>query len=99
MNAIQLNPKMNLSKLIFPFLGILILSLNVGIGAQDANQTVKEKMVCQKIELIVNGQTYDDGHKCVSPDAICYLVEGLSLSCFPNPNRDNSTSYNKSKTN
>ncbi|MGJ4752652.1 hypothetical protein [Leptospira kmetyi] len=99
MNAIQQNPKMNLSKLIFPFLGILILSLNVGIGAQDANQTVKEKMVCQKIELIVNGQTYDDGHKCVSPDAICYLVEGLSLSCFPNPNRDNSASSNKPKTN
>ncbi|MDV6235547.1 hypothetical protein CH379_007905 [Leptospira ellisii] len=54
--------------------------------AQDAEQTPpKEKMVCQKIELIINGQVYDDGHKCVSPDAVCYLVEGLSLSCFANP--------------
>ncbi|PJZ58683.1 hypothetical protein [Leptospira barantonii] len=101
MNSVKHAPKRNLPKLIFPFLGIaiLILSWNSNIGAQDANQTVKEKMVCQKIELIVNGQTYDDGHKCVSPDAICYLVEGLSLSCFPNPNRNNSASSNKAKTN
>ncbi|TGK33356.1 hypothetical protein EHQ12_11240 [Leptospira gomenensis] len=54
--------------------------------AQEAEQAPpKEKMICQKIELIINGQLYDDGHKCVSPEAICYLVEGLSLSCFANP--------------
>lgn len=57
----------------------------------------KEKMVCQKIELIINGQVYDDGHKCVSQDAICYLVEGLSLSCFANPYPD--LFLNKPKTN
>lgn len=100
MNVIQQilkTDRIDLSKLIFLLLGILIVS-STNLGAQDAIQSVKEKMVCQKIELIVNGQTYDDGHKCVSPDAICYLVEGLSLSCFPNPNRDNSSS-NKPKTN
>ncbi|MCG6194748.1 hypothetical protein LFX25_16025 [Leptospira sp. FAT2] len=82
-------------KLILSFALAVLLSSK--IEAQDATQNVKEKMVCQKIELIVNGQTYDDGHKCVSPDAICYLVEGLSLSCFPNPNREPAS--NKPKTN
>ncbi|EMY76807.1 hypothetical protein LEP1GSC060_3425 [Leptospira weilii serovar Ranarum str. ICFT] len=71
-------------KLIFPFLWIAVFSSN--LRAQEENQIVKEKMICQKIELIVNGQRYDDGHKCVSAEAICYMVEGLSLSCFANPN-------------
>ncbi|AOP35422.1 hypothetical protein A0128_17195 [Leptospira tipperaryensis] len=76
----------------------LLLSIpSASFWAQEVNQVVKEKMVCQKIELIINGQTYDDGHKCISPEAICYLVEGLSLSCFANPNRESSAT--KPKTN
>ncbi|WP_332476804.1 hypothetical protein [Leptospira ainlahdjerensis] len=77
---------------------LLILSIpSAGFLAQEASPIVKEKMVCQKIELIINGQTYDDGHKCISPEATCYLVEGLSLSCFANPNREAAAS--KPKTN
>ncbi|MBM9501001.1 hypothetical protein JWG44_12135 [Leptospira sp. 201903071] len=77
---------------------LLLLSIpSAGFWAQEANTVVKEKMVCQKIELIINGQTYDDGHKCISPEAICYLVEGLSLSCFANPNRE--STLTKPKTN
>ncbi|EKO16696.1 hypothetical protein LEP1GSC082_4155 [Leptospira kirschneri str. H2] len=73
----------------------LIFSSN--LFAQEENQTVKEKMTCQKIELIINGQKYDDGHKCVSSEAICYLVEGLSLSCFAKPNTEQIS--DKPKTN
>ncbi|TGM53290.1 hypothetical protein [Leptospira adleri] len=89
------NPHKNLFK---KFISLLLLSIpSAGIWAQETSQTVKEKMVCQKIELSINGQTYDDGHKCISPEAICYLVEGLSLSCFANPNRESATI--KPKTN
>ncbi|WP_061247428.1 hypothetical protein [Leptospira noguchii] len=73
----------------------LIFSSN--LVAQEENQTAKEKMTCQKIELIINGQKYDDGHKCISAEAICYLVEGLSLSCFAKPNTEQIS--NKPKTN
>ncbi|MBE8364917.1 hypothetical protein [Leptospira borgpetersenii] len=71
---------------IFSFLLSVVLSSN--LVAQEESQNVKEKMVCQKIELIINGQNYDDGYKCTTPGAICYLVEGLSMSCFANPSPD-----------
>ncbi|EMJ90739.1 hypothetical protein LEP1GSC193_1278 [Leptospira alstonii serovar Pingchang str. 80-412] len=82
-------------KFILPFLSIAVFFSN--LRAQEENQIVKEKMICQKIELFVNGQRYDDGHKCVSADAICYLVEGLSLSCFANPNLVDPTLHKQNK--
>ncbi|RHX88162.1 hypothetical protein [Leptospira stimsonii] len=91
----NLNPR---NTLLTKSILLLFFSLpSSGILAQETNTVIKEKMVCQKIELIINGQTYDDGHKCISPEAICYLVEGLSLSCFANPNKDSNAT--KPKTN
>ncbi|EKR63645.1 MULTISPECIES: hypothetical protein [Leptospira] len=82
---------------IFMFSFLLSVVLSSNLVAQEESQNVKEKMVCQKIELIVNGQSYDDGYKCITPGAICYLVEGLSLSCFANPSPDSNP--NQPKTN
>ncbi|AXR60423.1 hypothetical protein [Leptospira mayottensis] len=73
---------------IFMFSFSLSVVLSSNLLAQEESQNAKEKMVCQKIELIVNGQSYDDGYKCITPGAICYLVEGLSLSCFANSSPD-----------
>ncbi|WP_078130387.1 hypothetical protein [Leptospira alexanderi] len=78
----------SISGRIFMFSFLLSVVLSSNLVAQEESQNVKEKMVCQKIELIVNGQSYDDGYKCITPGAICYLVEGLSLSCFANPSPD-----------
>ncbi|EMP00994.1 hypothetical protein [Leptospira santarosai] len=69
----------------FRFSLLLSVVLSSNLVAQEESQIVKEKMVCQKIELVLNGQNYDDGYKCITPGAICYLVEGLSLSCFASP--------------
>ncbi|AVQ13568.1 Uncharacterized protein XB16_3277 [Leptospira santarosai] len=69
----------------FRFSLLLSVVLSSNLVAQEESQVVKEKMVCQKIELVLNGQNYDDGYKCITPGAICYLVEGLSLSCFASP--------------
>ncbi|EQA61464.1 hypothetical protein [Leptospira alexanderi] len=85
----------SISVRIFMFSFLLSVVLSSNLVAQEESQNVKEKMVCQKIELIVNGQSYDDGYKCITPGAICYLVEGLSLSCFANPSPD----LNQPKTN
>ncbi|MDI7212588.1 hypothetical protein [Leptospira santarosai] len=72
-------------KCAFRFSLLLSVVLSSNLVAQEESQIVKEKMVCQKIELVLNGQNYDDGYKCITPGAICYLVEGLSLSCFASP--------------
>ncbi|EKS08549.1 hypothetical protein [Leptospira santarosai] len=72
-------------KCTFRFSLLLSVVLSSNLVAQEESQIVKEKMVCQKIELVLNGQNYDDGYKCITPGAICYLVEGLSLSCFASP--------------
>lgn len=85
------------SKKIFIVYFLIISIASSNLIAQEENQTVKENMTCQKIELIINGQKYDDGHKCISAEAICYLVEGLSLSCFAKPNNEQIS--DKPKTN
>lgn len=55
----------------FRFSLLLSVVLSSNLVAQEESQIVKEKMVCQKIELVLNGQNYDDGYKCITPGAIC----------------------------
>ncbi|EPG74176.1 hypothetical protein LEP1GSC058_2935 [Leptospira fainei serovar Hurstbridge str. BUT 6] len=60
-----------------------------GILAQDtSNPTLpvaapRDKMVCKQIDLEITGTSYNDGLRCETKDAICYMIEGFAMSCFP----------------
>ncbi|TGK01276.1 hypothetical protein EHQ53_08785 [Leptospira langatensis] len=68
---------------------LLTLCLTLGgaasILAQDNTQNVnaKEKMACERIELDIKNVTYNDALRCETKDAICYMIEGFSMSCIP----------------
>ncbi|TGK07537.1 hypothetical protein EHO59_05390 [Leptospira semungkisensis] len=78
---------------------IMILTLCILSGGaasiigQDSSQTstTKEKMACERIELDIKNVTYNDALRCETKDAICYMIEGFSMSCIPkeriNPNK------------
>ncbi|EPG65681.1 hypothetical protein [Leptospira wolffii] len=68
------------------FLPILALVYGFSLLGQDTSQSQsspKEKMVCDKIDLVIQGTTYNDALRCEAKDAICYMIEGFSMSCFP----------------
>ncbi len=58
---------------------------------QETTQTssAKEKMVCEKIDLQIQTSTYNDALRCETKDAICYMIEGFSMSCIPKTSSTN----------
>lgn len=68
------------------FVPILVLGFGFSLFGQDTSSgqaAPKEKMVCDKIDLVIQGTTYNDALRCEAKDAICYMIEGFSMSCFP----------------
>ncbi|PJZ78507.1 hypothetical protein [Leptospira neocaledonica] len=54
------------------------------LGQDTSTQTsTKEKMVCERMDLEIQSTTYNDALRCETKDAICYMIEGFSMSCFP----------------
>ncbi|TGL63438.1 hypothetical protein [Leptospira sarikeiensis] len=53
--------------------------------AQDTTNSTstREKMVCERMDLQIQGTTYNDALRCETKDAICYMIEGFSMSCLP----------------
>ncbi|TGK08549.1 hypothetical protein EHO58_06575 [Leptospira selangorensis] len=63
-----------------------IYSLFAGslLGQDTSTQTsTREKMVCERMDLEIQSTTYNDALRCETKDAICYMIEGFSMSCFP----------------
>ncbi|EMK00532.1 hypothetical protein [Leptospira sp. B5-022] len=56
-----------------------------GLLGQDTNTqtSTKEKMVCERMDLEIQSTTYNDALRCETKDAVCYMIEGFSMSCFP----------------
>lgn len=56
-----------------------------GLLGQDtsAQTSTREKMVCERMDLEIQSATYNDALRCETKDAICYMIEGFSMSCFP----------------
>ncbi|MEI1277840.1 hypothetical protein V6Z05_05890 [Leptospira venezuelensis] len=54
------------------------------LGQDTSTQTsTREKMVCERMDLEIQSTTYNDALRCETKDAICYMIEGFSMSCFP----------------
>ncbi|PJZ27510.1 hypothetical protein CH352_17035 [Leptospira hartskeerlii] len=54
------------------------------LGQDTSTQTsTREKMVCERMDLEIQSATYNDALRCETKDAICYMIEGFSMSCFP----------------
>ncbi|EQA46232.1 hypothetical protein LEP1GSC050_2913 [Leptospira broomii serovar Hurstbridge str. 5399] len=61
-----------------------------GILAQETSNPTpatppRDKMVCTRIDLEIIGTSYNEGLRCETKDAICYMIEGFAMSCFPKP--------------
>ncbi|PJZ51174.1 hypothetical protein [Leptospira saintgironsiae] len=56
-----------------------------GLLGQDTSiqTSTREKMVCERMDLEIQSATYNDALRCETKDAICYMIEGFSMSCFP----------------
>ncbi|TGN03490.1 hypothetical protein [Leptospira dzoumogneensis] len=63
---------------------ICFLFAGVLFGQDTNTQTsTREKMVCERMDLEIQSTTYNDALRCETKDAICYMIEGFSMSCFP----------------
>ncbi|PJZ69858.1 hypothetical protein CH373_10745 [Leptospira perolatii] len=47
----------------------------------------KEKMICEKMDLQIDGSIYNDAFYCETKDAVCYMIEGFSMSCVRKEHR------------
>jgi hypothetical protein len=62
----------------------LLISFSNVIADEKANSPdPNDRFICTKISTFVDGLEYDKTLKCETKDAICYIMEGFSMSCVP----------------
>jgi hypothetical protein len=69
------------------FFYFLTLSLTFSLFAQE-NLTPKEivsqdKMECYSIATEIDNLEYQKSVKCITKDAVCYIIQGFAMSCIP----------------
>lgn len=69
------------------FFYFLTLSLTFSLFAQE-NLTPKEivsqdKMECYSITTEIDNLEYQKSVKCITKDAVCYIIQGFAMSCIP----------------
>jgi len=47
----------------------------------------QDKMECYSIPTEIDSQEYQKSVKCISKDAICFIIQGFAMSCIPRPGR------------
>jgi hypothetical protein len=73
-------------RLLFVFTPMCIASL-ISLSAQE-NPTPKElisqdKIQCFSIPTEIDALDYQKSVKCITKDAICYIIQGFAMSCIP----------------
>ncbi|GBF51483.1 hypothetical protein LPTSP4_30210 [Leptospira ryugenii] len=76
------------------FLSFFILFLSLCVTSVFAQDTINskelisdDKMECYSIPTEIDRLEYQKSLKCVSKDAICFIVEGFAMSCIPRNGR------------
>ncbi|MDZ4725002.1 MAG: hypothetical protein SH817_02510 [Leptospira sp.] len=69
------------------FFSLTSLTLFFSLNAQE-NPSPKElisqdKMECYSIPTEIDNLDYQKSVKCITKDAICYIIQGFAMSCIP----------------
>ena len=71
------------------FFSFLLSILPISLLSQvTENPTPKEvisqdKMQCYSIPTEIDNLEYQKSVKCITKDAICYIIQGFAMSCIP----------------